>query len=103
MMYMSVAELVTAAKETKKPIYELMIEQEMETSQTSREEIWHTMGRNLDVMEAAVNKGAAGDGVYSTTGLTGGEAVLLKKYRQKGHYFIRRYDDASCSERNLNQ
>ena len=55
MMYMSVAELVTAAKETKKPIYELMIEQEMETSQTSREEIWHTMGRNLDVMEAAVN------------------------------------------------
>ncbi|MCE2138953.1 L-serine ammonia-lyase, iron-sulfur-dependent, subunit alpha, partial [Streptococcus thermophilus] len=48
-------------------------------------EIWHTMGRNLDVMEAAVNKGAAGDGVYSTTGLTGGEAVLLKKYRQKGH------------------
>lgn len=85
MMYMSVAELVTAAKETKKPIYELMIEQEMETSQTSREEIWHTMGRNLDVMEAAVNKGAAGDGVYSTTGLTGGEAVLLKKYRQKGH------------------
>ncbi|KLD61070.1 hypothetical protein WP50_05265 [Lactiplantibacillus plantarum] len=54
-MYMSVAELVTAAKETKKPIYELMIEQEMETSQTSREEIWHTMGRNLDVMEAAVN------------------------------------------------
>ena len=84
-MYMSVAELVTAAKKTKKPIYELMIEQEMETSQTSREEIWHTMGRNLDVMEAAVNKGAAGDGVYSTPGLTGGEAVLLKKYRQKGH------------------
>jgi L-serine deaminase len=37
-MYMSVAELVTAAKKTKKPIYELMIEQEMETSQTSREE-----------------------------------------------------------------
>lgn len=102
MMYMSVAELVTAAKETKKPIYELMIEQEMETSQTSREEIWHTMGRNLDVMEAAVNKGAAGDGVYSTTGLTGGEAVLLKSIVKRAH-FIRRYDDASCSERNLNQ
>ena len=54
-MYMSVAELVTAAQETKKPVYELMIEQEMATSQVSREEIWHTMGRNLDVMEAAVN------------------------------------------------
>ncbi|WP_143462423.1 L-serine ammonia-lyase, iron-sulfur-dependent, subunit alpha [Levilactobacillus enshiensis] len=83
-MYMSVAELVDAAKTTKKPIYELMIEQEMETSKNSREEIIKTMGRNLDVMEAAVKKGAEGDGVFSTTGLTGGEAVKLRDYRKTG-------------------
>ncbi len=83
-MYMSVADLVADSVAKSKPVYELMIEQEMATSNCSREEVWHTMSRNLDVMEAAVKKGATGDGVYSTTGLTGGEAVLLKKYRQKG-------------------
>ncbi len=62
MMYMSVAELVTAAKETKKPIYELMIEQEMETSQTSREEIWHTMGRNLESWKQLLIKGLQATG-----------------------------------------
>ncbi|MFC6163265.1 L-serine ammonia-lyase, iron-sulfur-dependent, subunit alpha [Lactiplantibacillus dongliensis] len=84
-MYMSIAELVSASMTQHQPVYELMIEQEMATSNCTRAEVWHTMGRNLDVMEAAVKKGAAGDGVYSTTGLTGGEAVLLKKYRQTGH------------------
>lgn len=32
-MYMSIAELIDAANKTKKPIYELVIEQEMDTSQ----------------------------------------------------------------------
>ncbi|WP_203641441.1 L-serine ammonia-lyase, iron-sulfur-dependent, subunit alpha [Levilactobacillus andaensis] len=83
-MYMSVAELVDAAKTAKKPIYELMIEQEIKISKTSREEIVKTMSRNLDVMEIAVKKGAEGDGVFSPTGLTGGEAVKIKKYRATG-------------------
>ena len=34
-------------------------------------------------MRAAVKRGLTGDGVYSKTGLTGGEAVLIKKYRQE--------------------
>ncbi|CAJ1229328.1 L-serine ammonia-lyase, iron-sulfur-dependent, subunit alpha [Levilactobacillus zymae] len=80
-MYMSVAELVDAAKKTKKPIYELVIEQEMDTSHNTREEIWDAMGRNLDIMAAAVKKGAEGEGVFSKTGLTGGEAVKIKNYR----------------------
>jgi len=83
-VYMSVAELVDAAKTAKKPIYELMIEQEIKISKTSREEIVKTMSRNLDVMEIAVKKGAEGDGVFSPTGLTGGEAVKIKKYRATG-------------------
>lgn len=82
-MYMSVAELVDATKTTGKPVYELIIEQEMETAQNTREEVWNAMSRNLDVMQRAVEKGATGDGVFSKTGLTGGEAVLIKKYRAK--------------------
>lgn len=80
-MYMSIAELIDAANKTKKPIYELVIEQEMDTSHNSREDIWNAMGRNLDIMAAAVKKGAEGEGVFSKTGLTGGEAVKIKNYR----------------------
>ncbi|KRK81372.1 L-serine dehydratase, alpha subunit [Loigolactobacillus coryniformis subsp. torquens DSM 20004 = KCTC 3535] len=62
-----------------------MIQQEMSKTSSSREEVWAAMERNLSVMEAAVKRGVEGDGVFSTTGLTGGEAVLLKKYREQGH------------------
>ncbi|MFC6171609.1 L-serine ammonia-lyase, iron-sulfur-dependent, subunit alpha [Loigolactobacillus jiayinensis] len=84
-MYMSIKELVAASTTTDTPVSELMIQQEMSKTSSSREEVWSAMERNLDVMEAAVKRGVEGDGVFSTTGLTGGEAVLLKKYREQGH------------------
>ncbi|MDN5952033.1 MAG: L-serine ammonia-lyase, iron-sulfur-dependent, subunit alpha, partial [Loigolactobacillus coryniformis] len=84
-MYMSVEELVEASMSSNTPISELMIQQEMSKTSSSREEVWAAMERNLSVMEAAVKRGVEGDGVFSTTGLTGGEAVLLKKYREQGH------------------
>ncbi len=68
-----------------KPISEIMIEQEMAKNSATRDEVWSQMSNNLDVMAAAVKRGVEGDGVFSKTGLTGGEAVLLKKYREKGH------------------
>lgn len=84
-MYMSVEELVEASMSSNTPISELMIQQEMSKTSSSREEVWAAMERNLSVMEDAVKRGVEGDGVFSTTGLTGGEAVLLKKYREQGH------------------
>lgn len=84
-MYMSVKELVKDSMDKQTPISELMIQQEMAKNKASREEVWSTMERNLDVMEAAVKRGSEGNGVFSKTGLTGGEAILLKKYREKGH------------------
>ncbi|WEV41886.1 L-serine ammonia-lyase, iron-sulfur-dependent, subunit alpha [Bifidobacterium sp. ESL0682] len=83
-MYSKVAELVEDAERQGLPIHELMIRQEMAYSHESREEIWEKMGRNLDVMHQAVERGAAGEGVHSTTGLTGGDAVKLRKYREHG-------------------
>lgn len=41
------------------------------------------MGRNLDIMEKSVEDGL--NGVQSTSGLTGGDAVLLKNYMEKGN------------------
>ncbi|KRM24573.1 L-serine ammonia-lyase, iron-sulfur-dependent, subunit alpha [Latilactobacillus graminis] len=83
-MYTAIHELVAAAQKRQVPISELIIEQEIEMSHTSREVIWATMGKNLDVMLAAEEKGVTGEGVQSATGITGGEAVLLKRYREKG-------------------
>ncbi|MFY9902834.1 MAG: L-serine ammonia-lyase, iron-sulfur-dependent, subunit alpha [Trichococcus sp.] len=84
-MYNKIAELVTAAEESDKPISELMLLQEMAKSHRTRTEIWEQMRNNYHVMKAAIEKGLAGDGVFSPTGLTGGEAVKLRNYRQRGH------------------
>lgn len=83
-MYETIADLVTTADQTQRPISELIIEQEIQLSHSSREIIWATMGKNLDVMIAAAEKGRTGQGVQSATGLTGGEAVLMAKYRAAG-------------------
>lgn len=82
-MFRNVAELVELAESKQKKISTLMIEQEMEVTGKSREEIIHQMGVNLDVMEQAVEKGL--QGVRSVSGLTGGDAVLLQKYIKSGN------------------
>lgn len=81
-MYQSIKELIDTATETNKPVSELMIEQEIETSGMSREVIWAKMERNLKVMEEAVKRGKSGEVVHSPTGLTGGEAVKIKHYAE---------------------
>jgi len=84
-MYMSVKEIVEDSKNKNLPISELMIQQEVERTRVSREQVWKHMEDNLNTMEEAVKKGIQGEGVFSKTGLTGGEAVLIKKYRAKGN------------------
>lgn len=79
----SVKELVEKSMSQNIPISELMIQEECATSGASRQEVWDKMKNNLETMRAAVKRGLTGDGVYSKTGLTGGEAVLIKKYRQE--------------------
>lgn len=82
-MFRNVAELVELAESKQKKISALMIEQEMEVTGKSREEIIRQMGVNLDVMEQAVEKGL--QGVRSVSGLTGGDAVLLQNYIKSGN------------------
>ena len=83
-MYMSIKEIVDAANKRQKPIYELAIEQEIEQTKASYEEVWSKMEKNLATMENAINKSIEGDGVFSPTGLTGGDAVKIKNYRESG-------------------
>lgn len=82
-MFRNVAELVELAESQQKKISTLMIEQEMDVTGKSRDQIINQMGANLDVMEQAVEKGL--QGVRSVSGLTGGDAVLLQNYIKSGN------------------
>ncbi|WP_173916518.1 L-serine ammonia-lyase, iron-sulfur-dependent, subunit alpha [Halobacillus sp. Marseille-Q1614] len=77
-MFKNVAELVGIAEKENIPISEVMIRQEMEVKQVTREQIFKQMERNLEVMERAVEDGLKG--VKSHSGLTGGDAVLIQQY-----------------------
>ncbi|CAM3682544.1 L-serine ammonia-lyase, iron-sulfur-dependent, subunit alpha [Aeromicrobium ponti] len=82
MLFRNVAELVELAENKEVKIAEIMIQQEIEVTGRTREEIIEKMDRNLTVMEQAVERGL--NGVTSVTGLTGGDAVLLQKYIKSG-------------------
>ncbi|UOR12765.1 L-serine ammonia-lyase, iron-sulfur-dependent, subunit alpha [Halobacillus amylolyticus] len=77
-MFKNVAELVQLAESKGEQISEIMIQQEMEVKQVSREQVYAQMERNLDVMEKSVEDGLKG--VKSHSGLTGGDAVLIQDY-----------------------
>ena len=84
-MYNHIKEIVADSEKQHKPISELIIEQECELSSLPRQMVWNRMKHNLATMRAAVERGKSGDGVFSKTGLTGGEADKIKKYRQTHH------------------
>ena len=67
-----------------KALSELVIEAECHESGSNRKEVWQRMRSNLLTMRAAIKQGENELGVRSKTGLTGGEAIKLKKYRAKG-------------------
>ncbi|OAS86839.1 MULTISPECIES: L-serine ammonia-lyase, iron-sulfur-dependent, subunit alpha [Metabacillus] len=82
-MFRNVAELVALAESKQVKIAEVMIQQEIEVTGLTREEIIEKMDRNLTVMEQAIERGLKG--VQSFSGLTGGDAVLLQKYIKSGN------------------
>ena len=83
-MYQSVKDLVRTAEIQQKALSELVIEAECHESGSNRKEVWQRMRSNLLTMRAAIKQGENGLVVRSKTGLTGGEAIKLKKYRAKG-------------------
>lgn len=46
------------------------------------------MEQNLATMQNAINKSIEGDGVFSPTGLTGGDAVKIKTIEKIGKLFL---------------
>ncbi|SER53397.1 L-serine ammonia-lyase, iron-sulfur-dependent, subunit alpha [Salisediminibacterium halotolerans] len=80
-MFKNAEELVRIAEQRSVPISEIMIEQEMEAYDRSREDIYAQMDRNLEVMEQAVERGVT-EQVQSVSGLTGGDGKRLHEYLQ---------------------
>jgi L-serine dehydratase len=83
-VFRNVAELIELAESQNKKISDIMIAQEVEYTGRSKEEIISRMDENLRVMEEAVEKGL--QGVKSHSGLTGGDAILMQKYIEKGNF-----------------
>ncbi|WP_409294416.1 L-serine ammonia-lyase, iron-sulfur-dependent, subunit alpha [Peribacillus sp. SCS-26] len=83
-MFRNVAELVELAESQGKKISHIMIEQEMQVTGRTWDEVVGLMDKNLEVMEKAIEKGL--NGVKSHSGLTGGDAVLMQEYIKKGNF-----------------
>ncbi|MCO4326967.1 L-serine ammonia-lyase, iron-sulfur-dependent, subunit alpha [Staphylococcus agnetis] len=81
-MFKNVKELIAKCEAEDKAIYEVMMEQEMAVTGLTKEEVYAHMNKNLQTMENAVEEGI--NGVTSKTGLTGGDAVLMKQYIESG-------------------
>lgn len=81
-MFNSIEALVARANESNISISDVMINQEMAYRKLPYLDIYSSMKKNLDVMINATNEGQAG--VKSPTGLTGMDAVKMKKYIESG-------------------
>lgn len=80
-MYKTIKDLVTSCQQQQKPIWQIVLAAEQEQTEASETEIWQQLAKRYEVMQAAIRRATTGDGVYSPTGLTGGEALKIKKYR----------------------
>lgn len=80
-MFRTVAELVEIAEKENILISEIMIRQEMDVKNKTREEVYAEMEKNLQVMEKAIKDSLKG--VQSVTGLTGGDAVKVQTYMRE--------------------
>ncbi|WP_067729977.1 L-serine ammonia-lyase, iron-sulfur-dependent, subunit alpha [Oceanobacillus damuensis] len=80
-MFRTAAELVEIAEKENILISEVMIRQEMEVKEKTREEVFSEMEKNLEVMEKAIEESLKG--VESVTGLTGGDAVKIQDYMKE--------------------
>lgn len=84
-MFDTIKEIIDYSNEHDMSFAEIMIQDEMERSGQSREEVREQMKQNLEVMRDAVKKGTTGEGVKSVTGYTGQDAIKIKNYNDNNH------------------
>ncbi|WP_307335204.1 L-serine ammonia-lyase, iron-sulfur-dependent, subunit alpha [Caldalkalibacillus uzonensis] len=83
-MFKTVAELVELAERENKKMAQIMIEQEVQISGKSKQDIMDNMAKAYRVMEKAVQRGI-NENIKSHSSLTGGDAKKLHRYIQQGN------------------
>jgi len=83
-MFKTISELIDITQIKALPISEVMILKEIDETGRSRDTIVQQMGKNLEIMESAVDRGI-NEVVESHSGLTGGDAVLINDYMKSGN------------------
>lgn len=76
--YERIEELVKTAESEGKPIREIVLRDQSMQMELSEQELIQLMTAHLDVMLESIRQGSC-EGVKSTSGLTGGDAYLLKQ------------------------
>ncbi len=82
MQFTTVQELVRLCEEHHLTVWEVMIAQEIELAERTREEILEDMSNKVDVMYASIEQGEAG--VTSYSGISGGDAKRMREYIDQG-------------------
>lgn len=81
-MFKSVKDMIKLCEAENLPIWEIMLRQEMEYGEYTRDEVYADMEAKLSVMENAIHRGLKG--VRSYSGLSGGGAKRMEEYRLSG-------------------
>ncbi|MGI6204508.1 MAG: L-serine ammonia-lyase, iron-sulfur-dependent, subunit alpha [Anaerovoracaceae bacterium] len=81
--YQTVLELVDAANAENTAISEIVIRDQADEMEKSRSELYDTMARDYKIMKESAEEGSSA-GIRSTSGLTGGDAYLLKQAAESG-------------------
>ena len=81
--YDSIQELVNAATASNITLGTLILKDQAEQMELSEEEVYARMDNSFEVMEQSVQKGYKKT-LKSTSGLTGGDAYIMKEYAQAG-------------------
>ncbi|GIN98827.1 L-serine dehydratase [Siminovitchia terrae] len=85
MTFHNIEELLQLCREKEMTIGKLMIESEKEKTGKSSDEIFDMMKERLFKMKEAIESGIA-DPSLSPSGISGGDAYLMQKYKEKGNY-----------------
>lgn len=78
-MYTSAKSMMDACKEQNKTIYELQLDQEMEASDMTKEEIYDYLRKTYEIMKKSANAGLT-EPITSMSGMTGKNAFKVNDY-----------------------
>lgn len=78
-MYTSAKSMMDACEEQNKTIYELQLDQEMEASDMTKEEIYDYLRKTYEIMKKSANAGLA-EPITSMSGMTGKNAFKVNDY-----------------------